>query len=53
MSWLHFMVDDMAIIEVYVIFCREISCWDISCMFTWWIIRRRDVYFLFIYYNCV
>jgi len=39
MSWSHFMVDDMDIIEVYMIFRCDVLCWDISCMFTWWIIR--------------
>jgi len=24
-----------------------------SCMTTWWFIRRRDDYFLFIYWNCM
>jgi len=41
------------IIEVYVIFRCDVLCWDILCMSSWWIIRRRDVYFLIIYYNCV
>jgi len=45
MTWLY--------IEVYAIFRCDILCWDILCMSSWWIIRRRDVYFLTIYYNCV
>jgi len=41
-------------------------CWDVfwfsavtfyveifSCMITWWFIRKRDNYFLFIYCNCM
>ena len=48
LSWWH-----GYIFEVYVIFRCDVSCWDILCMSSWWIIRRRDVNFLIIYYNCV
>jgi len=38
MTWLYF--------EMYAIFRSDVLCWDILCMSSWWIIRRRDVYFL-------
>jgi len=42
------MIDDMAIIEMYVIFCCGVLCRDIFMHVYLWIIRRCDVYFLFI-----
>jgi len=29
MSWFHLMVDDMAIVEMYLIFRYDFLCWDI------------------------
>jgi len=53
LRFIYELVDDMAIIEMYVIFRCDVLCWDILCMFIWWFIRRRDVSFLFVYFNCV
>jgi len=38
MTWLYF--------EVYAIFRCDVLCWGILWLSSWWIIWRRDVYFL-------
>jgi len=53
MCWIHLMVDDMVFLLRCIWFPLWLLCWVIFMHDYLVIIRRRDDYFLFIYWNCM